>query len=146
MPIILKCIFLKKSKNSFLTGLKYFSFPQNPILRKIWVERTSRPNLFEQNKYPRICERHFVKEDYLPDNISRTNGKVVTKRLNKKCAIPSRNLSRKFAPVVITAVKPSSRADQAEQLFGRAAAQRCSLCCRGRVTRESWDHSRSPST
>ena len=79
------------------------------------MERTSRPNLFEQNKYPRICERHFVKEDYLPDNISRTNGKVVTKRLNKKCAIPSRNLSRKFAPVVITAVKPSSRAEQAEQ-------------------------------
>ena len=107
--------FLKKSKNSFLTGLKYFSFPQNPILRKIWVERTSRPNLFEQNKYPRICERHFVKEDYLPDNISRTNGKVVTKRLNKKCAIPSRNLSRKFAPVVITAVKPSSRASVTQQ-------------------------------
>ena len=99
----------------FFTGSRYFSFPRNPILKKIWVERTSRPNLLKEVVRAKMCERHFVKEDYLPDNISRTNGKVVTKRLNKKCAIPSRNLSRKFAPVVITAVKPSSRAEQAEQ-------------------------------
>ena len=86
--------------------MKYFTFPQNPTLRKMWAERTSRPNLFDECVNPGICERHFVKEDYLPDKPSRNiPGRVVTKRLNKKCAIPSRNLGRKFAPILITAVK-----------------------------------------
>ena len=108
-------IFFKQKTDYFLTGLKYYGLPRNPTLRKIWVERTSRPNLLEQVKDVRICERHFVKEDFLPDTMSRRlTGKMVTKRLNKNCAIPSRNLGRKFDAIVMTVVPTSKQVTNKE--------------------------------
>ena len=76
------------------------------------MERTSRPNLLKDVVRPKMCERHFVKEDYLPDNISRKTGKVVTKRLDRNRAIPSRNLGRKFDPVkLIVELESNHHAD-----------------------------------
>ena len=85
----------------FLPGSKYYSFPRNPALKKIWVERSSRPNVFKETTRPTMCQRHFVKEDFLPDKIGGKTGKMITRRLDRNRAIPTRNLEKKFDPVKI---------------------------------------------
>ena len=94
---------------------KYYTFPKNPALRRIWEQRTSRPNLFKEVKKPYICQRHFVKEDYLPDAMGTKSGKLITYRLDRNRAIPSRNLEKTFAPVkVMIQTESNPRADYDE--------------------------------
>ena len=75
--------------------VKYFCFPLDKELKKVWIHRCSRKE-GTLPKVPRICENHFDKDAYLPDNISRNTGLTVTKRLNKKSAIPTLKLNKDF--------------------------------------------------
>ena len=73
--------------------LKYFAFPREEFLKNIWIHRCSRDDPLP--KVPYICERHFRADAFLPDIVNR-KGKPVTKRLNKKTAIPTEFLFKKF--------------------------------------------------
>ena len=73
--------------------LKYFSFPPDESLKAQWIHRCRRADNLPDT--PLICERHFSADAFLPDIVNR-KGKIVAKRLNKKVAIPTEFLGKKF--------------------------------------------------
>jgi hypothetical protein len=72
-------------------GISYFRFPKDPKLRKSWSLACKRKDTFNEDT-SRICENHFVPNDFERDFRSELMNLPVRKSL-KEGSIPSVNLS-----------------------------------------------------
>ena len=70
-----------------------FPFPKDLEIRKQWIIRLNR-EFSKGTANHRVCERHFLPDDFVPDeeNLTIEGKKKVFKRL-KDHAVPSQNLS-----------------------------------------------------
>ena len=77
-------------KNKGGKAFRYFSFPKDPTVREVWVQRCCRSDVIN-TKYAIICSAHFTEEDYIDDMKSRLLNidSPYNKRLLKKEAVPS---------------------------------------------------------
>ena len=85
------------------SGLKYFSFPPDPEQRQIWAHRCNRADSLPDD--PRICERHFRPSAFLPDIINEKTKKLITKRLDRKTALPTEFLFKDYPSPLKTVPK-----------------------------------------
>lgn len=47
-------------------GVSFFNFPKDEILCQLWIEACGRQNYFN-TKNARICEKHFIPQDFKRD-------------------------------------------------------------------------------
>ena len=74
------------------SGVKYFTFPKDPEIRKVWIQRCKRKVDFVTRRRS-VCETHFREKDFKPDLMSTLLGLPAKKEL-KDDAVPSLNLGQ----------------------------------------------------
>ena len=78
-------------------GIKYYKFPKDEKYKKLWVIACKRGDKGFNPNTARICENHFVKEDFVRDLKSEMLGTPAKKNLRKD-AVPSVDISRTNMP------------------------------------------------
>ncbi|KAJ8913046.1 hypothetical protein NQ315_002063 [Exocentrus adspersus] len=86
--------------------ISFHSFPSDMGIRKEWVRRCHRKDMFDP-KHKKVCSMHFTVEDY-EDAIQAQIMNVVPKRLRKQ-AIPTLNLMPKAKETTKNLSKSSKR-------------------------------------
>ena len=90
-----------------------FMFPENPYLKKIWVEQIDRYDFRIENvtRNSRVCERHFEKEHFVPDDENKTlRGKKKQKKSLNPEAYPTLFLNPKRQKITVEAMEKKQKA------------------------------------
>ena len=98
------------NNNKKVNGIKhhFFSFPKDPQIRKIWIAKCKRTDIFEPENST-ICDIHFDTSDFERNLQAELLNLEKFKVFLKKGAVPSKNL-----PGVKASEKKKTRKDNDE--------------------------------
>ena len=71
--------------------LHFFSYPKNPVIRAVWLEKSGRKDAFNPEN-GRVCSEHFLPEDFDPSYFVKKKLMPATRATLRKDVVPSQRL------------------------------------------------------